>query len=355
LHRFNQIVLFAVAFIAHLAFSSYFIARYSLHRFANLYDAGIFIGVAKSWYSPSDMGKFAMFPFYPAIIRALATFLGYDLSAVVIVIVASSLSTVVFYKIAEMKSGFPFLLSLFFVFSAYPWFVVSSLPYSEPLFTLLALCTYYFVEKRHYFLSALAASGAALTRLPGILLAILLLYGVLRDRKLRNAVWITLPMISLSVLFGYFYFLTRDFFVTLHVEKTWASDLPDSGTYLTFPFSFMLYFIEKGLLLPNYWRIVLLFGIYTYGLYRIRRDTGLLIFSLPIYLLVVSLSPFPTFWFGLDRQLVPVFSVSFFAYERFICGKSHWNKLLYVALVVMFIVFSYRIVDRWCLLAPVVP
>ena len=354
-HRFSYVLLFLVSMVAHSAFSLYFVNRYSFHRFANLYDASIFIEIAKSGYSAENVGRFAMFPLFPFFIRILAPIVGYDISALIMVVLFSSMSTVVFYKIAQIKSRFPFLISLFFVFSAYPWFVVSSLPYSEPLFTLLALSTYYLVEKNRYLLSGIAVAGAALTRLAGILLVVIILYGAIKERKLRNAIWTVLPIISLGTLFTYFYFLTGDFLAVIHVERAWASELPYGGTYLVFPFSFILHFVQTGLLLPNYWRIVLLFGVYTYGLYRIRRDVGLLAFSLPTYLLAASLSPFPTFWFGMDRQLVPIFSSCFFAYEKYLCGGRLWNKLLYVALVVMFVLFSWRIVDRWCLLAPVVP
>jgi hypothetical protein len=45
----DSIVLFVVAFGTHLIFLSYFVSVYSLHRFANLYGTGIFIGIAKNW------------------------------------------------------------------------------------------------------------------------------------------------------------------------------------------------------------------------------------------------------------------------------------------------------------------
>ena len=201
-------------------------------------------------------------------------------------------------------------------------------------------------------LQAYLRSSLLLQDSQGVLLLIPLLYKSLIQRRYRSIPLGLLPLLSIICLFVYFYHLTGNLFITFEVEREWAKGtVSNPGTYLVFPLHFLLFFIQNGLHFANYWRIVLVFMIYTLALFKLRKDIDLMLFTLPTFLLVISLSPFPTFWFGLDRLLIPIFPV-FYAYEEYIC-KSNWkNRALFLGLIVFFFIQAFRIIERWCLLAP---
>jgi hypothetical protein len=118
--------LFLFALIIHFGFSLIFILRYSLHKFANIYDAGIFISIAKNGYA--FRGSFAMYPLFPLTIRIIAFLTNnYDLSAVVLAPFFSALSTFIFYKISLIESKNPLLISFMFTLTLYPWLITSSI------------------------------------------------------------------------------------------------------------------------------------------------------------------------------------------------------------------------------------
>jgi len=345
----REVLLFISALIIHLVFSSIFIFRFSLHKFATLYDAGIFIGIAENGYTTTPY--FAMFPLFPFTIRLLSFLTGnFNLSAVILSPLFSALSTVIFYRIAQLKSNHPFSVAFFFIFALYPWFTVSSLAYSEPLYMFLLLSCFYLYLKNNMAVSSILAGFAALTRLTGVLLFIPLLYKSFKEKDYHAAPLAFLPLLFVGGLFLYFYHLTGNLFITFEAEREWAKGtVTDPGTYLIYPFSFLLYFAKYGLHLIYYWRIVFVFLLYTAALISLRKDVGMMLFTVPTYLLIVSLSPFPTFGFGLDRFLIPIFPI-FFAYEEHIC-KPHWvNRLLFFGLVILFVVLAFIIIEHWCLL-----
>lgn len=337
--------------LSHGIFSSYFILKFSIARLATIYDAGIYTEIAKSGYPPTVEPAYSMFPMYPLLIRILGSFIGYHLAAVILVITLSSLSTVFFYRICLQKSKYPLQLSFLFIFFPYAWMIVSSLPYSEPLFILFCLMTFYYMMNGKVYPASVVASLATLTRTAGILLIIPLFYSVYKSRKMRDAPIVFLPLIGLVLLFTFHWYLTGDFFAHIHAQRAMGSDLPDGGTFLVYPFYFIAYFIQKGLTHLSYWRIIVMFAIYTIGILGIRKDKLLLIYSLPFYVLNISLSQFPTFWFGLDRQLLPVFPF-IFTYEKLLCERGLWNRLLFIAVIIVSLYEAFRFLNRWCLLAP---
>jgi hypothetical protein len=74
-----------------------------------------------------------------------------------------------------------------------------------------------------------------------------------------------------------------------------------------------------------------------------------MLYNAPTYMLLVSLSPFPTFWFGLDRLLIPIFPV-LFAYEDYLSKKVWWSRGLAIALIILSFIQAFRIVERWCIM-----
>ncbi|MEM3522606.1 MAG: hypothetical protein QXD78_06170 [Candidatus Bathyarchaeia archaeon] len=347
-NNIKGLFLFLFALTIHLGFSLIFILRHSLHKFANIYDAGIFISIAKNGYT--FHGSFAMYPLFPLTIKML-TFItnDYDLSSVILAPFFSALSTFIFYKISLIKSKNPLLISFMFTLTLYPWLITSSIPYSEPLYMVLLLTSFYYYIKDNPLKAGIAAALATLTRATGVLLAIPMVYKSIKNKDKKYILASLFPLLTIVFLYTYFYALTGDFFITFKVEREWASDVKDHGTYIIYPFYFLFYFAKYALFTPNYWRIILVFIAYTYALLKLRKDIPIMLYNIPTYMLLISLSPFPIFWFGLDRLLIPIFPV-LFAYEEYLSKKVWWSKGLIITLIILSFLQAFRIVERWCMM-----
>lgn len=339
--------LFLFALIIHLGFSLIFILRYSLHKFANIYDAGIFISIARDGYTFRE--SFAMYPLFPLAIKILNFIINnYDLSAVILAPFFSALSTFIFYRISLIKSKNPLIVSILFTLTLYPWLITSSIPYSESLYMILLLSSFYYYIKDRPLKAGILAALATLTRATGILLTIPLIYKTIKNKSHKYAIASLFPLLGIITLYLYFYSLTGDFFITFKVEREWASDVKNHGTYIVYPFYFITYFIKNGLTTLSYWRIVLVFIAYTYALLKLRKDIALMLYNIPTYMLIVSLSPFPIFWFGLDRLLIPIFPL-LFAYEDYLSRRVWWSRCLTIILIALSFIQAFRIIERWCM------
>jgi len=223
------------------------------------FDGLEYIAIAKSFYSPSTLSGLpysqpaiyyaSHFPGFPILISLLAPFLGFLKSMLFVSLASTTLAVWAFYlfvKNLKLSQSPLFLSSLFLILPA-RWLIIHSVGSSEPLFIFLIISAVYFFirfeQSRHFsdiLLAALFGLFAQITRPPGILLFVALMFYVHFKFHLQTKIiglqkaWLNhlkfFPMILIPIgLFGVFYLYGQrygDFFAYFH---------SGDNIHLTFP------------------------------------------------------------------------------------------------------------------------
>ena len=176
------------------------------------------------------LANFAFFPLYPLIVKSLVIITG--ISAVVIGVVLNQLivliSMMVFYLylklfVDELNSRFGALLLAFSPFSIY----FASL-YTEALFLLLSLLSFYFMRTNRLFLSAICGGFLSATRPLGVMFSLPFLGHLGLHTKITASSICKiaiLSIISISGLLCYMFYLhihVGDFLAFHHIQKGWG-------------------------------------------------------------------------------------------------------------------------------------
>jgi len=142
--------------------------------------------IATQGYSPED-GTTVYFPLYPLLIKLLGkVFLeNYLLAALVISNLAYVGALFYLYKLAEMELGKAAARRSVTYLSIFPTAFFFLAAYTESLFLLLTLATFYCAKEKRWWLAGASGFFASLTRLQGIVLVVPLLYMYLQDREFR--------------------------------------------------------------------------------------------------------------------------------------------------------------------------
>jgi len=134
------------------------------------WDAVHYLEIAMRGYYGTDM---AFFPLYPALIRIVGTFLGYDLIAgLVISNVALFFGLLFFYKLVAHQYDRSVARHAIFYISIFPTAVFFSAVYTESLFFALTVAAFYYIRERKWLAAGILGGLAALTRVEGVLLAV---------------------------------------------------------------------------------------------------------------------------------------------------------------------------------------
>jgi hypothetical protein len=159
--------------------------------------------LAANWYPSTLNPLWAYFPLYPASMRLLGL-LGLDLwfAGVLVSATAGCVSILIFQKVAtayldEVES----LGATALYFLLPPVFVFTTVSYTESLFLLLSLMTWYAHIKGRETSSTFFASLTVLTRAYGLLILIPLAYDFLRCKEFKKLGLLGFPF---AVLFGWF-------------------------------------------------------------------------------------------------------------------------------------------------------
>lgn len=222
-------------------FTSWFgleISQSSIQYIYAHYDGPLYIIPAKTLYdpaqiSPPDKGLIislpltekyfaAHFPLYPLLIRMVAPFLGYLKSMLTVSVLSTMMLACFFYfflKKFKLTEN-PLLVTSVFLFLP-RFLVVRSIGAPESLFILSILVSIFFFEKQHYVLAGIFGGLAAMTKSPGILLAVaygmVFLENFIKTKKIEwrgwGIVFIPLGLLGVFMLYGVQY---GDFFAYFH-------------------------------------------------------------------------------------------------------------------------------------------
>jgi hypothetical protein len=173
------------------------------------WDAGWYLGIASDGYSSRALGGYnvAFFPLFPMLMRAGGILLGTPtgtssvfgappaarmLAAGVIIALAAFFAALVYlYRLAREDLNADQSRASLLLLASYPFAVFFSAPYTESLFLLTAVATFFHFRRGHAVPAALWGFAAGLTRPNGCLLSVplvLMLLGALWAPLRRGAV-----------------------------------------------------------------------------------------------------------------------------------------------------------------------
>jgi len=275
------------------------------------WDSGVYKAIATSAYSRTADMKMDWWaflshfpPLYPAIISVI-TFLGISIpaSGILVSFFSAIIVSIMLYKLAlvEFNNQRSAMLTVWF-FNFFPTSYFSISLYSESLFILLAVSSFYHLRKENFLYAGLLSGGAILTRSVGIVFIpiyfLYVLYDYFKNRKINfNSLYLcVLPMFAVLIYMrinkvyydDYFYFLneTLSFNTTKHLIFPFKESYSDllalfQGAHLSDP-NFMM---TRGW---NAVFVLLAMVVTILGIKRVKWEYT--IFSMSSILLFSSLS-----------------------------------------------------------------
>jgi hypothetical protein len=293
----RMVALAALNIVATLAVYLPFINNFNvIYRYL---DGPLYMYVARTLYvipaaTPFNLPDYyyaCHLALYPLLIRAFSS-MGYDRSMIFVTIAASTLATLVFYRLLKefRYSANPFWASVVFIFFPARWLLYHSIGASEPLFILLILASVYCYKKDWYPASFTLAGLAAVTKIFGVLMfasyAILLVY----DKKYRYLPYTLIIPAFLGLNFLVYQYTYGDFFAYFKWNGGFMNSTP-----------FMNFFAPAAIGKTNDAELFMgFYVVYILGALRLRKRPELFTFSL-VYLAAMAFIQHP----DISRYLLP--------------------------------------------------
>jgi len=197
----------------------------------------IFSAWDSSWYvNLAGSYTFArtFFPGYPFLIRFLNYFMNnYWLSAFILSITLGFVLLPIFQAIAEEYMKKSEALYGTIIMSFFPYvFVFTTVSYSESLFLLAVLATWYFYLKDRILFASICSIVATLTKLYGILIILPILTDLLLHRKWKKAaIALASPVLILTIIIPLFPKKLLERMVLEMNAATWTTSTEYFGTF----------------------------------------------------------------------------------------------------------------------------
>lgn len=157
-----------------------------LDVFGSRWDTGFYLSIAEEGYRYQgvELPSVAFFPLLPLLMRALTPLAGDPLVAgILIANLALLLATVLFYRLVSESEDSRLADRAVWYFLIFPAAFFGMAVYTESLFLLFAIGALYFARRGYWEISALLGIAGAMTRLTGLLIAVLLLVEWWQQRR----------------------------------------------------------------------------------------------------------------------------------------------------------------------------
>lgn len=331
------------------------------------WDAVWYLQIAEYGYSDID-GSAAFFPMYPLLIAAFKPlFLGNGVLAGIFISLACCLAAFYFfYRLVELDFDREVARRAVFYLAIFPTSFFFQTIYSESLFLLLTIGSFYLARRREYALAGALGALATLTRSAGILLLVPLAIMYMQDRGWKwrqvrfDALYLLLVPLGLAVWMLYLDLRFDDPLLFSSAQSNWLREMtipleglrqglvealdgistiiasPDDSylpqidldpklwsTYNVINFIFALAFL--GLCVASFWRLPLAYSAYALVVLLLPLSTPstyVPLFSMPRFMLTA----FPLFillalWGGKREWVDRLVTVSFLTFLGLFTAK----------------------------------
>jgi hypothetical protein len=162
-------------------------------------------------------------PLYPLLIRLFAPLLGYGAAMLFVTISAAALATLVFWRLlVELRCvQNPWLSALAFTLLPARWIIYKSVGATEPLFLLCVFSSLLAYQRNRFGWALFFAGCCTLTRIVGVLMAVIFAIDLLRTRRWTRVPWLLLVGLPLLGTFSFYSYQYGDFWAYL----SWNSHL----------------------------------------------------------------------------------------------------------------------------------
>jgi Gpi18-like mannosyltransferase len=193
------------------------------------WDAVHYLDIATDGYQGTDM---AFFPLYPLLIRIVGSLAGNHLIAGLLISNASFFFGLLYlYKLLEREYDRAVARRAIFYVSIFPTSVYFAAVYTESLFFMLTVASFYYMRSRRWWMAGIFGFFAALTRVEGVLLVVpFVIEWLSQERPLRLralydlAAGALIPL-GLAVYMAYLWVLRADPLYFSHVQIHWNRHL----------------------------------------------------------------------------------------------------------------------------------
>lgn len=297
-------------------------------RLAN-WDGQHFLHIAQFGYY--YLSAFAFFPLFPSFIKIGSFLLGYVVSGLIINWVSTFLGLFFLYKLLRQDVKHNQAISILVLFLSYCFSFFYLTFYSESLFLLFSVLSFYCYKQKKIKLTLLFETLAVLTRFSGVaVIAAIWLDGFL---KKKNRIILLFPIVGLVGFMLFAYFQTGNFWQIFESEENW-------GRFMTFPFSMIFNLIRivsaEGIGFQNYYFFGLLVGlvILLVMTFRAHKYLSTLYWSYLLFSIAIPLST--STLMSLPRFLIVLFPL-FIALEQMF-GKF-WKRFYVVISSILLVLF----------------
>lgn len=204
----------------------------SSHLLLNVWgrwDAVHYLEIATQGYQGTDM---AFFPLFPLMIRILGNLVGNHLIAALLISNASFFFGLLFlYKLLEHEYDRSIARRAIFYVSIFPSAFFFSAAYTESLFFMLTVASFYYMRSHRWWMAGAIGFFAAMTRVEGVLLAVPFLIewysqykSALADNALKLLPGGLIPL-GLFTYMAYLWAIVGDPLYFSHVQIHWDRHL----------------------------------------------------------------------------------------------------------------------------------
>lgn len=277
------------------------------------------------------------FPLYPFLIKSgNMVGLDYILTGFIISNIALFLSVVVFYKLAALEFKKEISERSVFYLLIFPTAFFLTMVYTESLFLLLSLLTFYFALKRRWLLVGIFGLLATLTRVTGIYLFLPILWEYWHQEKRIKPDIIFLLLIPFAVISFFTYHAQKfgNFFIFLEGQKAWNRE------FLNFSHLFGPYpsVAEKMNFSLEVFAIVILVAACILAFKRIR-------FSYWLYLILSAVIPPLSGSFESTIRYMLVLFPMFIVFSQL--GENPYFDRLYTFVAILLLSFSTLLIVNY--------
>jgi Mannosyltransferase (PIG-V) len=196
------------------------------------WDSVWFLRIAHDGYGATEEAAAAFYPLYPLLVGILGRVLfgHYVLAGVLISLAACLGAFTLLYRLALPRLGDDGARRTVLYLAIFPFALFLGAVYSESVFLLAAVASFFFAERRQFLGAGIAAGLAWLTRPLGIALLPALAVLAWREPQRGPALLRLATAPLLFVLYPlYLWWKTDDPLAFVHAEDTWSRDVSWAG------------------------------------------------------------------------------------------------------------------------------
>ena len=209
------------------------IENYNLINIWFRWDSAHYTFIAENGYQWINSAVF--FPLYPILMRITSYFIPLNDPILIAGFFISNLSLLIalfyFYKLIKLDYSDKISRRAILYILIFPMSIFFASIYTESLFLMLSVASFYYARKKNYKASSLFIFFACLTRLAGIFLFISILFEYLYQNnfklkflKSKDSIFIYLSSLGLIAYMFFLYIKFQDPFLFISLQSEWGRD-----------------------------------------------------------------------------------------------------------------------------------